>query len=153
MFYCQKLVKLRQSHKIIIETQDRYVKEEFLMAFFACFERIYFECEINSQNGFRIHNRAQCKFYYTAEGVFLFLFSPCSSKIFVWLCLITSSRSSWIFHILFYYLCYMRSLSNVLSLLVVVPQKSPSSGFEHVCEILRKSLFKIKMSGIFWNEN
>lgn len=69
-----KARKIPESHKIIIETQDRYVKEEFFDGFF---ERMYFECEINSQNGLRIHNRAQCKFYYTAEGVFL----PCSSKI------------------------------------------------------------------------
>ena len=73
-FIAKETRKIFQSYKIILETYsgggDRYVKEEFFDGFF---ENIHFECEINSQNGFRIysciyrkHWEQQCKFYYTA---------------------------------------------------------------------------------------
>lgn len=56
-FIAKQTRKIFQSHKSIIRTHsdrgDWYVKEEFFDGFF---ENIHFECEINSQNGFRIYS-------------------------------------------------------------------------------------------------
>jgi hypothetical protein len=60
-FIAKETRKISKSHKIIIETQHSTTEEIDMLKrnfFDGFFSRIHFECEINSQNGFRIYIHA-----------------------------------------------------------------------------------------------